>query len=81
MPTGNTVIPRGADVVVKLVDSKQSGKISGRAELALSLVSVRMNGQSEEINTQTISEKSTDRSGRSAGTIGGGAVDGAILAS
>jgi hypothetical protein len=76
---GNIVIPRGADVVVKLVDSKQSGKIAGRTELALALMSVRVNGQLAEINSQTISEKSSDRAGRSAGTIGGGAVGGAVL--
>lgn len=76
---GNIVIPRGADVVVRLVDSKQSGKIAGRTELALVLMSVRVNGQLVEINSQTISEKSSDRAGRSAGTIGGGAVAGAVL--
>ncbi len=78
-PDGNMLIPRGADVVVKLVDSKQSGKISGRTELALSLMQVRVNGQFADINTQTVSEKSSNRAGRSAGTIGGGAVGGAIL--
>jgi hypothetical protein len=78
-PNGGSIIPRGADVVVKLVDSKQSGKISGRTELALSLMQIRVNGQMVDINTQTVSEKSSNRAGRSAGTIGGGAVGGAIL--
>ena len=32
---GRTMMPRGADVVVKLVDDKESGKLTGRAELAL----------------------------------------------
>src|ERR1022692_171522 len=76
---GQTIIPRGADVVLKLVDVKQSGKISGRTELALSMMSVRVKGQLVAINTQTVSEKSTNRAGRSAGTIGGGAVGGAVL--
>jgi hypothetical protein len=78
-PDGGAIIPRGADVVVKLVDAKQSGKIAGRTELALSLMQIRVNGQMVDINTQTVSEKSTNRAGRSAGTIGGGAVGGAIL--
>jgi len=78
-PDGNVLIPRGADVVVKLVDSKQSGKISGRTELALALSQIRVNGQLVDVNTQTISEKSSNRAGRSAGTIGGGAIGGAIL--
>ena len=46
MIDGNTVIPRGADAVVKLVDSKDSGKFTGRAELTLSLQSVKVNGRS-----------------------------------
>jgi hypothetical protein len=78
-PDGTTIIPRGADVVVKLVDSKQSGKISGRTELALSLMSIKINGQMVDINTQTVSEKSTSRAGRSAGVIGGSAIGGAVL--
>jgi hypothetical protein len=78
-PSGRTIIPRGADVVVKLVDSKQSGKIAGRTELALSLMAIRINGQLVDINTQTVQEKSTNRAGRSAATIGGGAVGGAVL--
>src|ERR1035437_2933516 len=49
---GQTIILRGADVVLKLVDAKQSGKISGRTELALSLMSIRVNGQMVDINTQ-----------------------------
>jgi hypothetical protein len=78
-PNGNVLIPRGADVVVKLVDAKQSGKIAGRTELALALMQIRVNGQLEDVNTQTVSQKSSDRAGRSAGTIGGGAIGGAIL--
>jgi len=78
-PDGKVLIPRGADVVVKLVDSKQSGKIAGRTELALALSQIRVNGQLVDVNTQTISQKSADRAGRSAGTIGGGTVGGAIL--
>ena len=78
-PNGEMLIPRGADVVVKLVDSKQSGKISGRTELALALMQIKVRDQFVDINTQTVSEKSSNRAGRSAGTIGGGAVGGAIL--
>src|SRR6266849_5061422 len=42
---GNTLIPRGSDVVVKLVDDQQSGKLAGRTVLTLDLVSVRVNGR------------------------------------
>jgi hypothetical protein len=76
---GNTLIPRGADVTLKLVDAKQSGKITGRTELALSLMSVKIDGQMVDINTQTVTQVSDSRGGRSAKTIGGGAVAGAII--
>src|SRR5262249_11678324 len=76
---GDTVIPRGADVVVKLVDSKQSGKLTGRAELALSLQSVKVNGQMVDMNTQTVKQESSSRTSRTAKVAGGTAAVGAII--
>ena len=40
-----TVIARGADVIVKLTEDKQSGKLSGKTELTLDIVSVAVNGR------------------------------------
>ena len=76
---GQTLVPRGADVVVKLVDATQSGKIEGRTELALALQSIRISGQMVDLNTQTVSEKSDSRGARSGKVIGGSAIGGAIL--
>ncbi|HUJ22705.1 MAG TPA: hypothetical protein VLX58_14330 [Bryobacteraceae bacterium] len=73
------VIPRGADVVVKLVDDKQAGKISGRTELTLDLVSVTVNGRVVDVNTQTVTQQSASRTGRSEKVIGGTAALGAII--
>jgi hypothetical protein len=73
------VIPRGADVVVKLVDDKQAGKISGRTILTLDLVSVVANGRPIEINTEAVSRESASRTGRSEKVIGGTAALGAII--
>ena len=73
------VIPRGSDVVVKLVDDKQSGKISGRTELTLDLVSVMVNGKLVDVNTQAVTRESSSRTGRSAKVIGGTAALGAII--
>ena len=54
MVDGNTVIPRGADVMVKLVDRKESGKTDrARRNSTLSLQSVSVNGRMVDINTQT----------------------------
>jgi len=76
---GQTVIPRGADAVVKLTDSKDSGKLTGRAELTLDLVSVKVNGRMVDINTQTVSRESSSRGQRTAKVAGGTAALGAII--
>jgi hypothetical protein len=79
MVDGETLIPRGADVTVKLVDSKESGKLTGKAELALSLQSVRINGQMIDVNTQTVKQESSSRTARTAKVAGGTAAVGAII--
>ena len=76
---GNTVIARGADVVVKLADAKDSGKLTGRAELALSLQSVSVNGKMVDINTQTITKESGSRGAQTAKAVGVGAAIGTII--
>jgi hypothetical protein len=73
------VIPRGSDVVVKLVDDKQSGKITGKTELTLDLVSVTVNGRTIDVNTQAVTRASNSRTGRSEKVIGGTAVLGTII--
>ena len=78
-PGGDVLIPRGADVVVKLVDSKESGKLTGRAELTLDLVSVKVNGQVVDVNTQTVSQQSGSRGEKTAKVAGGTAAVGAII--
>ena len=79
MVEGRPVIPRGADVVIKLVDSKESGKLTGRAELTLNLVSVKVNGRPVDINTQSVSRESDARGQQTAKVVGGTAVVGTIL--
>lgn len=73
------VIPRGADVVVKLVDDKQSGKIAGQTILTLDLVSVAVNGKVVDVNTQAVTRESSSRTGKSEKVIGGTAALGAII--
>jgi len=76
---GEPVIPRGADVLVKLVDDKESGKITGKTELTLDLVSVTVNGRTIDVNTQAVTRASSSRTGRSEKVIGGTAVLGTII--
>ena len=76
---GQTVVPRGADIVAKLVEDKQSGKISGRTELTLDLVSMRVNGKMVDLTTQDLTTSSDSRGAKSAKVIGGATAVGAIL--
>jgi hypothetical protein len=77
---GMTLIPRGADAVVKLVDAHDSGKLTGHADVTLSLWSVKVDGKMVDVNTQTISKQSDSGKGAKTGTMaGGGAVAGAII--
>jgi hypothetical protein len=73
------VIPRGADVITKLVDDQKSGKIQGRAVLTLALVSVSVNGQMVDVTSLDVRTASGSQTKKSAGLIGGGAAVGAIV--
>jgi hypothetical protein len=79
MLDGNTVIPRGSDAVVKLVDQKDSGKLTGKAELRVALQSISLNGRVYDLNTQTVTEESSSRGARTAKVAGGTAALGAII--
>jgi hypothetical protein len=79
MVDGQTVIPRGADAVVRLVDAKDSGKLTGRAELTLSLQSVSINGRMVDINTQSINKEGASQGEKTAKVAGGTAAVGAII--
>ena len=79
MVNGDTVVPRGADVVIKLVDDKESGKLTGKTELTLDVVSVQVNGRMVDIDTQEITSASESRTGKTAKVVGGTAALGAII--
>ena len=76
---GETVIPRGTDVVVKLVDNQESGKLAGRTVLTLDLMSIQLNGQMVDVNTETVTEESSSRGARTAKVAGGTALLGTII--
>lgn len=76
---GQTVIPRGADALVKLVESKDAGRLTGRAELTLALASITVDGKVIGINTQNITQESDARGKRTATKAGAGAILGAVI--
>lgn len=76
---GDTLVPRGADVVAKLVADQQSGKIEGRTVLTLDLQSITIDGRPVDITTESVSQASSSRGARSGKVIGGTAALGAII--
>jgi hypothetical protein len=74
-----TVIPRGADAVAKLVEDKQSGKFEGKTVLTLALQQVTINGRMMDITTGDVSQASSSRGGRTAKVVGGTTALGAIV--
>ena len=77
--TDQVAFPRGADVVVKLVNAKESGKLTGKAELTLSLWSVKVGDRVVDVDTQTITKESDSRGAKTATMAGGGAIVGAVI--
>jgi len=76
---GQTVVQRGADAQVKLVQAQQSGKFTGKTELTLSLWSVTVNGKVVGIDTQNITKASSSRGTQTAKVAGGAAAAGAVI--
>ena len=74
-----TLVPRGADVLVKLVEDKQSGKLSGKTELTLDVTSVMINGRMVDVRTEEVNRASASRTGKTGQVVGGTAALGAII--
>lgn len=79
MVGAETVIPRGADVVMKLTEDKESGKLTGKTELTMDILSVRVNGKLVDIDTAEVTTSSGSRTGKTAKVVGGTAALGAII--
>lgn len=76
---GKTVIPRGARAVGRVVDVKESGRLKGVAQLAVTLTSLEVGGKSYDIETSTFSSAGKNHNKRNLGFIGGGAAGGALI--
>jgi hypothetical protein len=76
---GQTVIPRGADALAKLVEDQQSGKFEGKTVLTLALTDITINGQMVDTTTGNVSQASSSRGARTAKVVGGATALGAII--
>jgi hypothetical protein len=76
---GQVLVPRGADVLTKLVQDQQSGKIQGRTALTLALVNISINGQRVDVTSTDVTQQSGSQGSKSAKVIGGTAALGTII--
>ena len=76
---GQTVVPRGADLTVILVEVEQAGRMRGRSELTLDLLDITIAGKKHEIRTGEVSQAGASRGSQSAKRIGGIAAVGTAL--
>ncbi|HEX8985841.1 MAG TPA: hypothetical protein VF767_10425 [Bryobacteraceae bacterium] len=74
-----TAIPRGADVVTRLMEVKDPNKITGGGLLTLALTSVNVNGRTVDVNSESVTQAGESGKGDSAKVIGGTAALGAII--
>jgi hypothetical protein len=76
---GKTLAKKGAPVRGKVVEAQSSGRLSGKAEIALQLTSVTIGGTVTPVVTGSVSEVGGGHTKRNAGIIGGVAAAGAVI--
>jgi hypothetical protein len=73
------VLPLHSDARVRLVQATSAGRMSGRSELKVELVSVTAGGQTYPLETDYHDQAGASRSTRTAEAVGGGAILGAVI--
>jgi hypothetical protein len=73
------VIPRHSNARVRLVQATSAGRMSGQSELKVELISVTVGDQTYPLQTGYYEQVGASRSRRTAETVGGGAVLGALI--
>jgi hypothetical protein len=76
---GRVVVPAGAEVRGKVVAAQGSGRVKGRARLAVSFDRIEVGGKKYDIETSTIDVTAGKQKGRDAKIIGGSAAAGALI--
>jgi hypothetical protein len=75
----DVVVPRGADIYVRLVSASSAGRMKGKSELHLELVKMEFQGRSYPLVSNTYSITGSSRGKNTAAKVGGGAAFGAII--
>lgn len=73
------VVPRGADVYVRLSAASSAGRMKGKSELHLEILKLEFQGRSYPVVSSTYSVSGSSRGKNTAKKIGGGAAIGAVI--
>ncbi|HTV58289.1 MAG TPA: BON domain-containing protein [Verrucomicrobiae bacterium] len=73
------VVPREADVYVRLVSASSAGRMTGKSELHLELVKLEFQGRSYPLVSSTYSLAGSSRGANTAKKVGAGAIFGTLL--
>ncbi len=76
---GKVVVPRGSTVSGKVISATQSGRVKGRANMALTLTEIKLKDAAYPVRTNTLSFEAEGSEKQDALKIGGGAGVGAII--
>jgi hypothetical protein len=73
------IVPQGAAVTGRIVESDPGGRVKGRAEIAVQLTEIEVEGKNLRISTNTIRREARATKGKDAAKIGiGGGIGAAI---
>ncbi len=76
---GETIVPKGTDIYVKLTNASSAGRMAGRSELTLQLARLDFQGKSYALSSDDYQEVGKSRGKRTAETVGIGAGIGAVI--
>jgi hypothetical protein len=76
---GQVVIPAGSEVRGHVVSARRSGRVKGRAYLAVRFTEIRIQGRRYDIASAPLARQARKTHGRDAKIIGGGTGAGAVI--
>jgi type IV secretory pathway VirB10-like protein len=76
---GRVILPGGTVLQGRVVEARSSGRVSGRARLAVDFDRIVVRGRTHELDASTIVAEAPGESGRDAKIVGGSAAAGAVL--
>jgi hypothetical protein len=76
---GRVLLPGGTVLKGRVVDARSSGRVKGRARLAVAFDQIVVRGRTQPLATTEIEATAADSHERDAAVVGGGAAAGAII--